>query len=702
MHETKASKHGKAAAVTRVVKPKKAERGEPNLDGGGNRLWQQVATNIVQRRSRSGGAPPAKNNAVGKQLNRTVTSPGPGAPLSEHTRSQIEPVLGHDLSAVRVHNNSSAQMAAENIHAKAFTHQNNIFLGANQSADDIGLMAHEATHVMQQSGDRSEQCLQRASLKSDGEYFLAVGREGSSFSLADLINGVSRRYQLDYRSSFEVARWLDEQHQMFRNSDRRYDEVRIPMPRMVAFFMVDWVDPFSINGGQFGIDQAAFNKAQDIWAQENVFVGFRRGGAVGGAAFRQIDFEPAQRADGQHDHVSVEETNLLALRSRAGLPPGFFHIVVTGNTTEATGTTGKAIRSRQDQPIDATSEGILLFAGTWVDEGYQQVVPRGDDRNEIGELLAHEIGHFLFNLSHYQPPVMEGDEIMIRSKDDIMGERRNMDPNDSLGDLSREQVNEAFATGNIPRPATATSRETRLNRKPVASQTDNNADLGVQPQLTIGPVNDPLEREADAVADLVLRKPCAPASPPQVTAAQSHQINSGLIQPLRWSTVSDTGKDKTPWGSGGPDGDVYSIETDAGTVIKAWKPHDGTTYWCHGFTFGGSTAPMGPFSFWGVDVPTILSDDGWQRQPDSCVTQTDEILIFTDNHLAHSGVVESVNYQPSGDIDERTSLLESKWGGGAHNIKSWRDNANHYGNYQVWSKSPVQIGDCENKGEHEK
>jgi len=79
----------------------------------------------------------------------------PGSPLSSHVRERIEPVLGADLAHVRVHDNPLANEAAESINAKAFTHQNHIWLGPQQSADDVRLMAHEATHVVQQERESS-------------------------------------------------------------------------------------------------------------------------------------------------------------------------------------------------------------------------------------------------------------------------------------------------------------------------------------------------------------------------------------------------------------------------------------------------------------------------------------------------------------------------------------------------------------------
>jgi hypothetical protein len=87
---------------------------------------------------------------VSASVTSVVNSPISGSPLSDSVRSRVEPVLGADLSSVRVHSGSLAQEASHSLNAKAFTHQNNIFLGRGQSATDLSLMAHEATHVMQQ------------------------------------------------------------------------------------------------------------------------------------------------------------------------------------------------------------------------------------------------------------------------------------------------------------------------------------------------------------------------------------------------------------------------------------------------------------------------------------------------------------------------------------------------------------------------
>lgn len=79
-----------------------------------------------------------------------INARGTGEALPGGVRSRIEASMGVDLSGVRVHTDTNAQAASKALGAKAFTHQNNVFIGAGNSPHDVGLMAHETTHVLQQ------------------------------------------------------------------------------------------------------------------------------------------------------------------------------------------------------------------------------------------------------------------------------------------------------------------------------------------------------------------------------------------------------------------------------------------------------------------------------------------------------------------------------------------------------------------------
>ncbi len=175
----------------------------------------------------------------------------------------------------------------------------------------------------------------------------------------------------------------------------------------------------------------------------------------------------------------------------------------------------------------------------------------------------------------------------------------------------------------------------------------------------------------------------------------------GVIRRVKWHPNTATGKKSAPWGPGRPVGKVLTGKTEAGTSIDIWRPDDGATYWCHGYTFGGKTAKGGPYSVWGESVPTILADDGW-KSTSACMAQPSDIMVFRDakGQVAHSGIIRSVVSSAAGQVDEANSTVESKWGYSTHNTSSWETNAKGYGRYVCYSKAPLTgvCGSSANEG----
>ena len=83
---------------------------------------------------------------------------GKGNPLPRSLRHYFESKFGADFSQVRIHTDVHANQAAESIHARAFTMGSDIIFGAGEyspgSRSGQQLLAHELTHVMQQSGSK--------------------------------------------------------------------------------------------------------------------------------------------------------------------------------------------------------------------------------------------------------------------------------------------------------------------------------------------------------------------------------------------------------------------------------------------------------------------------------------------------------------------------------------------------------------------
>ncbi len=83
-----------------------------------------------------------------------------GRPLSDSSRKFFEARFGHDFSDVRIHTDSVAAKSAQSINALAYTTGNNIIFNNGQFSPDSDngkrLMAHELTHVVQQSDKSSK------------------------------------------------------------------------------------------------------------------------------------------------------------------------------------------------------------------------------------------------------------------------------------------------------------------------------------------------------------------------------------------------------------------------------------------------------------------------------------------------------------------------------------------------------------------
>jgi hypothetical protein len=94
----------------------------------------------------------------------------PGQLLDSATRAFMESRFGHDFSRVRIHSDPTAAQSAQGVNAYAYTVGNNIVFGTGQFAPRTHkgrrLIAHELTHVVQQSGLRGNNLGQRIDVSS--------------------------------------------------------------------------------------------------------------------------------------------------------------------------------------------------------------------------------------------------------------------------------------------------------------------------------------------------------------------------------------------------------------------------------------------------------------------------------------------------------------------------------------------------------
>jgi hypothetical protein len=88
-----------------------------------------------------------------------------GQPLEPALRQDMEQRLGQDFSQVRVHNDATSEKSARHVNAHAYTRGYDIVFGAGRFApatvDGRRLLAHELTHVVQQTQGDNNNSIQR-------------------------------------------------------------------------------------------------------------------------------------------------------------------------------------------------------------------------------------------------------------------------------------------------------------------------------------------------------------------------------------------------------------------------------------------------------------------------------------------------------------------------------------------------------------
>jgi len=99
------------------------------------------------------------SNTIAPPIVHDVINSSAGKPLDTDTRAYMEPRFNYDFSNVKIHDNELAAKSASSINALAYTSGNDIVFNSGQynTNSDSGkrLLAHELTHVVQQSAEQN-------------------------------------------------------------------------------------------------------------------------------------------------------------------------------------------------------------------------------------------------------------------------------------------------------------------------------------------------------------------------------------------------------------------------------------------------------------------------------------------------------------------------------------------------------------------
>jgi hypothetical protein len=139
-------------AVTRLISRKMVNH---RLSTNGSRLQRQEDEDDIQT-SRLQSRTDGSFEAGADVQNRLSSSKNGGAPLSPEVRSDMEQRFGADFGSVKIHSDPKDAKLSRDIGAQAFTHGADVYMGEGKydpgTTAGKRLLAHELTHVIQQTG----------------------------------------------------------------------------------------------------------------------------------------------------------------------------------------------------------------------------------------------------------------------------------------------------------------------------------------------------------------------------------------------------------------------------------------------------------------------------------------------------------------------------------------------------------------------
>jgi hypothetical protein len=215
LHHFTASQQPSTPVRVLLLQRKCACGGMPGLDGECAKCLKER----LSSQSRAATAPPIVREALRS----------PGQPFDAVTRALLEARFGHDFGRVRVHTDAKAAESARAVNALAYTVGGDIVFGSGQYRPTTPwgqrLLAHEATHVLQQrdiaSGSALSPSLQMDSAEatSEREAEAVANRFTSAEGL--VVSGIGQR-------EGHVSRQIDEEESQRREPVR--DLLGDPLP----------------------------------------------------------------------------------------------------------------------------------------------------------------------------------------------------------------------------------------------------------------------------------------------------------------------------------------------------------------------------------------------------------------------------------------------------------------------------------------
>ncbi len=159
------------ASVFLPIQTKAAEDEPKSQDE--ERLAEEQEERISPKTATSAGDDESASDTLNTLQNDLQRSYGQGEPLPDEVRQPMQNNFKQDFSDVRIHTDTKAAQMSQSIHAKAFTHQNRIYFNSGKfnpgNREGLQLLAHELTHVVQQTGGHRNQIINTSLIQREDE-----------------------------------------------------------------------------------------------------------------------------------------------------------------------------------------------------------------------------------------------------------------------------------------------------------------------------------------------------------------------------------------------------------------------------------------------------------------------------------------------------------------------------------------------------
>jgi hypothetical protein len=186
----------------------------------------------------------------------------PGRPLEPSLREYMEQRFGHDFSRVRVHSGGNAEQSAREVNAHAYTVGQNMIFGKGRFAPETNegrwLIAHELTHVVQQTADTALPIQREPDAQSDNSREEKIGEtEETGDLIDDYETGADNEVAPEEDSSTntdEEESFSEEPEQLQGSAKSTTGKwILVKLPRtLIRFEGSKQISSWGISGGKFG------------------------------------------------------------------------------------------------------------------------------------------------------------------------------------------------------------------------------------------------------------------------------------------------------------------------------------------------------------------------------------------------------------------------------------------------------------------